>query len=317
MTRVSTLSQNQFMLANTGATQSRLVDLQRQLATGYKANTYVGLGSQSLSLAVALSRVSRAEQFQANNDQAKAKLDLREAAVRGIAEIAKDLKAEFLQAEGLEDSRQLQLHAQNAIERLVAILNSRDQNGNYMFGGSRTNIPPVALVTNGTPPPNYTYAFSNDQVIEQARVDDGLVIDIGIVAGANATTPSSSFQGLFDILNYLASGRYPPPVAGTPALPQPGTLPTVGAAAQVVTVIDAALGTINQLNADLGIKQKLVEDINSRLQEQIDLTKEFIAAINDSDIAEMLTRISQEQLALEASYRVTGELRNLSLVNFL
>jgi flagellar hook-associated protein 3 FlgL len=317
MTRVSTLSQNQFILSNTLAAQERLVDLRRQVSTGNKADRYQDLGTESLSLAVALSRISRAEQYQANNDHAKSKLDMRETAVREIGEITKGLKAEFLQAEGLEDARQLQVLAENSLARVVAILNSQDQNGNYMFGGSRTNIPPVALVANGAPPPNFTYAFSNDQVIEQARIDEGLVIDIGVVAGADATTPSASFQGLFDVLNYLGSGRYPPPVPGTPLLPQPGNPPTVGAAALVTGVIDAALSDINQLNADIGIKQNIVNEVNIRLQEQVDLTAEFVGVINDADMAEALTLISQQQVALEASFRITGDLRNLSLVNFI
>jgi flagellar hook-associated protein 3 FlgL len=317
MTRVSTLSQNQFILNNIQAAQARIAELHRQVATGEKAEVYKDLGSQSLSLTAALGRIARAEQFMANNVHTKAKLDLREAAVRELANIAGDLKAEFLRAEGVEDARELQAHAQNQLQRVVGILNLRDQNGNYMFGGSRTNIPPVAMTANGAPPPAFTFTFSNDQVVEQARIDENLAIDIGVFAGASATTPAAAFDDLFTVLNYFAAGRYPPPVAGTPQLPQPGVPPTVGAAAQVTAVIDAALGAVNQLDADLGIKQKLIEEVDIRLQEEIDLTTEFVGSINDADLAELIIRIGQEEVALEASFRVTGELRDLSLVNFL
>jgi len=317
MTRISTLSQNQFMLRNTQIVQARIQELQNQVATGTKANEFTDLGSQSLGLTTAFSRMARAEQFLENNVQTKTKLDLREAAVREIAEIAKNLKAEFIQAEGLEDGRQLQVHAQNEIERVVAILNSRDQNGNYLFAGSRTNLIPVTATAVGAPPPAFTFGFNNDQIIEQARVEESVVIDIGVLAGADATTPATAFEGLIETLNYFSAGRYPPPVAATPPLPSPGVLPVAGAATQVITKIDGSLAAINQLNADLGIKQKLVEEINVNLQEEIDLSKEFIGSINDSDLAELLTRISQDEITLEASYRVTGSLRDLSLVNFI
>lgn len=317
MNRVSTLSQNQHVLQTTMAIQSRLDQARRQIATGNTSETYRDLGSQSLSLAAALTRIARAEQFEANNVHTQAKLTLREASVREIAEIAKDLKAEFIKAEGQEDARQLQVHAQNQLQRLVGILNSRDQSGNYMFAGSRTNVTPVTMTANGAPPPAFTFTFANDQVVEQARVDDSIVIDIGILAGADAATPAAAFAELFEVLNYFAAGVYPPPVAGNPPLPQPGTPATVGAASQVIPVIDGALGAVNQLNADLGIKLKLLEEIGVRLQEEIDLTREFVGSINDADIAELLTRLSQDEVALEASYRITGELGRLSLVDFL
>ncbi|HEX9648214.1 MAG TPA: hypothetical protein VGB88_11990 [Alphaproteobacteria bacterium] len=317
MTRISTLSQNQYILQSTLATQSRLYDLRRQLASGNKAADFRDLASQAQSLSGALTRIARAEQYQANNVQTKAKLTLREAAVREISELAKDLKAQFIEAEGAEDSRQLQADAENQLTRLVSILNSRDQNGNYMFAGSRTNLAPVTMTANGAPPSAFTFTFNNDQVVEQARIDDGLVIDIGVLAGADAATPAAAFAQLFEVLNYFAAGVYPPPVAGTPAMPQPGVPPVAGAPAQVIPVINAALDAVDQLDAALGLRLKLLEQVEVGLQEDVDLTREFAGAINDADIAEVMTRISQDEVALEASYRITGELRLLSLVEFL
>ena len=188
MTRISTLSQNQLILRNTQIIQERLQDLRRQISTGAKADQFGDLGSQSLGMTSALTRVAQAEQFLANNIQTKAKLDLREIAVRAIAEISMNLKAEFIQSEGIEDSRQLQQLAQNELERITSILNSRDQNGAYLFGGSRTNIAPVVKTVNGAAPPAFTFAFNNDLIVEQARIDNGVTIDIGILAGRDAVS---------------------------------------------------------------------------------------------------------------------------------
>jgi flagellin-like hook-associated protein FlgL len=122
---------------------------------------------------------------------------------------------------------------------------------------------------------------------------------------------------LIETLNYFAAGNYPPPVPGTPAMPAPGVGPTAGAAPLVIVKIDAALSAVNDLNADLGVKMKMVEQVNIRLKEEIDLATEFIGIVNDADLAEVLTRISQDEVSLEASYRVTGQLRGLSLANFI
>lgn len=317
MTRVSTLSQNHLVLRNTQAIQERIQDLRRQVSTGARASHFEDLGTQSLGLTSALSRVARAEQYLTNNIQTKTKLDMREVAVRSIAEIAKNLKAEFIQAEGIEDSRQLQQLAQAELSRVTAILNTRDQNGAYLFGGSRTNIAPVTQTISGAPPPQYTITFNNDLIVEQARIDDAISIDIGVLAGANATTPDPALAGLIETLNYFAAGRYPPPVAGTPPMPTPGVPPVAGAGALITAKIDASLKAVNDLNASLGVKMKIVEQVNIRLKEEIDLSTEFIGIVNDADLAQVLSRISQDQVSLEASYSVTGELRRLSLVNFI
>ena len=101
MNRISTLAQNQLMLRNALSTQERLFDLQKQISSGEKTDTFKGLRSDSVVLTTAKSRIARLEQLEKNNIQTKAKLDLRENAVRSIVEIAKDLKAEYIKAEGV------------------------------------------------------------------------------------------------------------------------------------------------------------------------------------------------------------------------
>ena len=86
---------------------------------------------------------------------------------------------------------------------------------------------------------------------------------------------------------------------------------------QIIPLIDQALSTLTSLNADLGIRQKLIDDANERLQLQISLSKEFVAGIKDVDMAEVFTKVSQQQIALEASFQVTAQMANLSLVDFL
>ncbi|MEX0300304.1 MAG: flagellin [Kordiimonas sp.] len=43
----------------------------------------------------------------------------------------------------------------------------------------------------------------------------------------------------------------------------------------------------------------------------------FIADLEDVDIAEAVTRLNNDQVALEASYRSIGSLSQLSLLRFL
>ncbi|MDP6352778.1 MAG: hypothetical protein QF827_11160, partial [Alphaproteobacteria bacterium] len=156
MTRISTLGQNQFILRQTLQTQERLLSLQRQMSTGERSEDFKGLRGDSTVLISAQARKAATEQLLANNVQTKTKLDLRERAVREIVEIAKNIKSEFLSAEGIENSSQLVIQAQIGLQQVVSILNSRDQNGNFIFAGSRTDTAPVTSVPSGAPPPAFT-----------------------------------------------------------------------------------------------------------------------------------------------------------------
>jgi flagellar hook-associated protein 3 FlgL len=314
MTRISTLGQNQFILRQTLQTQERLLSLQRQMSTGERSEDFKGLRGDSTVLISAQARKAATEQLLANNVQTKTKLDLRERAVREIVEIAKNIKSEFLSAEGIENSSQLVIQAQIGLQQVVSILNSRDQNGNFIFAGSRTDTAPVTSVPSGAPPPAFTLTFNNDTIVEQANVDENLTISVGVLAATNPTTPTGSFQPLIDILNFFAAGVFPPPL---PAEPLPAaTAPTV-TAAQALTLIDQAFDTVNALDASLGISQQLVDEANERLQADIDLTDEFITSLKDVDVAEVFTQLSQEQFALEASFQITGRRSDLSLIQFL
>lgn len=313
MTRISTLAQNQILLRNNLNNQERLFDLQRQIGSGEKSDTYQGLRSASGVLITARSRQASLEQLVENNIQTKGKLDLTEAVVREISEIAKELKAQFIEAEGAFDSRTLVLDADSAITRVVALLNTRDHNGNFLFAGSRTDTAPVTM-TAIAGPPAYTLTFNNDTVVRQANIDENLTIDVGVLAATDPVTPTGSFQQLLEILNFFAGGFYPPPF-GAEALPPPA--PPTATPALIIPLIDQALSTVTGLNADLGIKQRLVDDANERLELELSLSEEFIAGIKDVDMAEVFTKVTQQQIALEASFVVTGQLANLSLVNFL
>ena len=313
MTRISTLAQNQVLLRNNLTNQERLFDLQRQIGSGEKSDTYQGLRSDSAVLVTARSRQASLEQLVENNIQTKGKLDLTEAVVLEISEIAKELKAQFIRSEGSLDSRTLVLDADSAITRVVALLNTRDHNGNFLFAGSRTDTAPVTM-TAIAGPPAYTLTFNNDTLVRQANIDENLTIDAGVLAATDPTAPTGSFQELLEILNFFAAGFYPPPF-GAEALPPPA--PPTATPAQIIPLIDQALTTVTSLNADLGIKLRLVDDANERLELEISLSEAFVAGIKDVDMAEVFTKVSQQQVALEASFHVTAQLGNLTLVNFL
>lgn len=314
MTRVSTFAQNQFLLRANLKNQARLFDLQRQVGSGEKSDTYKGLRSDAMVLATARSGLARLEQLMEGNARAEIKLNQRETVVRLIGDIATGLKAEYVKAEGAFNGTSFQIEARGMFDRVVALLNTPDTNGNYLFAGSRTDTLPVSIVVNGGPPPAFNITFNNDTLKEQANIGENLTIEVGVLAADDPVTPSGPFVALIEILNYFAAGFYPPPF-NAEALPPPQP-PTV-TPDQIVPLIDQALAGISALDASLGIKQNMIEDATAQLQVEIDLNVAFITQIKDVDMAEVITQVSQQQIALEASFFITGRVSDLSLINFL
>ena len=66
-----------------------------------------------------------------------------------------------------------------------------------------------------------------------------------------------------------------------------------------------------------GIRLSLLEATQRHHEEQMTFTKTFITEIEDVDIAEAITRLNQDQLALESSMGVMAQISRLSLLDFL
>ena len=60
-----------------------------------------------------------------------------------------------------------------------------------------------------------------------------------------------------------------------------------------------------------------IEDIQERHQQDIGFMKVFISDIEEVDIGEAITKMQQDQVALEASYRVLSQVSRATLLDFI
>jgi len=146
MTRVPTLAQHQLTLFNTTNIQSRINDLQTQLATGQKSQTYAGIANDSLRLVTLEASRSQVQQFLSNIDKAQQRLTLMDAGMQSIDSLVGDFRQTLNSALTAPDSagRDLKTLAANMRQMVVDLLNSSDGQS-YLFGGTRTDRPPVDM----------------------------------------------------------------------------------------------------------------------------------------------------------------------------
>lgn len=74
---------------------------------------------------------------------------------------------------------------------------------------------------------------------------------------------------------------------------------------------------LTALDAKLGVLQKSLDSTTTNHDKTIGTLETFIGQVEDTDVADALTRLNSLQSQLTASYKVMAQLQSLSLINFL
>ncbi len=123
----------------------QLDDLQRQLGSGQKADTYAGLGSQS-GIAVALNaQLAAITSFNDTIANVGTTISLQQVALQQIGRISNLVQSSTTQASfAIDGTGQTtsQKTAQNQLDQILSLLNTPGTNG-YMFSGSGLDQPAV------------------------------------------------------------------------------------------------------------------------------------------------------------------------------
>ncbi len=159
MTRIASLAANEHLLGMLARTQSQVQDLQTQVATGKRSQTYAGIAEDTREL-LGLERSRQVlQRFDRNNDLLKTRLDATTTAVDSIAETVRQLRDRLLtlnsgvgsqdagwitDPELISDLENMQSAAFSAMQSTAADLNSK-VDGHYLFAGSQARTQPVKL----------------------------------------------------------------------------------------------------------------------------------------------------------------------------
>jgi flagellin-like hook-associated protein FlgL len=127
-------------------------DLQRQLSSGQKSDTYAGLGLGS-GLSVGLNaQLSALDGYDNSIDTVMTRVNLGQQVLTSIASLSDSVRTGFVQANGSATQfSNLQTTAQSSLQQVLGLLNT--QSGNrYLFSGRATDTPAVAsydVIMNG------------------------------------------------------------------------------------------------------------------------------------------------------------------------
>jgi flagellar hook-associated protein 3 FlgL len=186
-------------------------------------------------------------------------------------------------------------------------LNTR-VDGKYIYGGSRTDQPPVnatdlaALVA----APTIADIYDNTDLKQTQRIDENETLETGLTASDIGTDLMQMFKDIaaFDV-----------------GVNGPFTMDLTATQATFLTTQHVALPDIQKdINTIAAINGTRHEQATTALERHESLTAyftKFIGDIEDVDLAEAIARLNQDQVAAEAAGRMIAQVNQLSLLNFL
>lgn len=245
--------------------------------------------------------------------------------------------------------------ARDALKEVASLLNTT-YDGEYVFGGQDSANPPIpnptgilssgmftqisaevssltasngasviantrAIAASDTSGVTVFSAYVSDPATgaSEARrtfqADDGLSVPIGVFANRNtsaastgASTTGSWAKDLLRGLSVLAS------LDSSKASMAPGFNELVS---DVTATLRSANTTLASESGSLGATQKMLSDRASAQTSAVTLLNQQVGNVEDVDLADVVSRLNLVTTQLQASYRLLGNLGQMSLASFL
>lgn len=306
--RVASNNQAQYFLAQIMNASQRMNTAQQQVASGKVATDYAGIGGKTSALEAARASAARAEAYKSNTQAALSQADLQDSQLSALAKAAQQLHQAMLTAAGNDDATGLMDTVKSVFDQASQILNTKDANGNYLFGGDKDNIEPftVTSLADLAAMPDVADAFANGTRKKSVMVADGQPVEIGVLASGVAT---SLMQTLKDIASFDAGpdGGFDAALSAAQNSFLSSELPTAQAATQ----------DLNVANASNGITYRRLSDAADQQDALSTLYKGFVSNIEDVDMGTAITQLNASQIALQAALQVTAQLGQISLLNYM
>ena len=337
-------------IADALSTQNTITLLTNQTASGYMAPDYAGLGAGAQSALDLTGQIGVNSALSANLNDAGAQMNVAQTALTSIQSILTNITEALTLAQSSGTPiAAVAAEAQTALQQVVAALDT--QYGSiYVFAGQDRSNPPIpnpaqitqsafyAAVQNATgglavngaaavttqvlaaasPGATSPYSATIEASNAPASVSLGgsTTLQLGILADQNSDAVSTGVPAtstgsyMRDILAGLAS------ISTLNA----GDQTAVGFNTFLATLGTSLTNAASAMGTDvaaLGSRQNVVTNTQNELSDVNTALKSQLSNVQDVDLSQVATQLSEAQTQLQASYQVISSLSTLSLAKFL
>lgn len=244
--------------------------------------------------------ISAMNQYGRNIGMAKSRLAQEDAVLSSVSSIVTRLNELGIQgANGTNDSI-----ARGAIaeemdqlsQQLVALGNSVDANGDYLFAGYKSGKPPFVSTVDGV-------SYHGDTGRKEVEIAQGVSTPTssnGLELFMNVSRQGSESTSIFDIVKTAVSSL------------REGQL-----SSDVLPALKEATSHLSTYQAICGARLQKVETAETTRQSQMLNTKSTLSIIQDADLTELASDLQQKSLTLQAAQSVFAKISQLTLFNFM
>jgi flagellar hook-associated protein 3 FlgL len=194
---------------------------------------------------------------------------------------------------------------QGVRDQLLSLANAKDNNGNFLFSGSRSDKP--AFASSG---PGQTPLYQGDQTRMTMMVGDQRTIPINrtgtdafvSLTRVNELTDKKEGVSFFKVMDDLIAGI---------------NNSSQGSMQRGVFEMTALLNGLTLAHADIGTDMNVVEQQTSVVEDTILNLKSNLSTVEDLDYAAAITKMNQQMLSLEAAQSSFSKMSQLTLFNYL
>lgn len=296
------LSQN--LLRNLEAAQGRMNDLQNQLSSGHRINKPsddpVGI-ENALRIKGTISSV---DQWKNNASQALSIMNTTDSTMGDMTSMLQRIRELTVQAANdtstSEDRKAMGQEVDQLKNQLQLLANTQIGN-KYIFGGTRTDQPPMPVGTT-------TWQGNNQDITYPVGNNLNLPISVNgqtlFVSPMTTNSAGNPTQGLFKTLDDLSTLLNTPGSSGTDI-------------SNMLADIDGNIDNVSALRANLGARTNRMTAISDQLDSTSMNLKQNLSDIQDADMAKTITDFQNQQNVYKAALSVGAQIIQPSLVDFM
>jgi flagellar hook-associated protein 3 FlgL len=318
------VSSNMFFNANAISSQraqNLMLKAQQQISSSSKLQSAADNPSDMLQVLRTNQNLAEIDQYRAASKQAQTRLEISEVSLSSMSSMvtrARELAVQLGNDSLSTGARQaIGKEAASLLQSMVAAANVKDPNGESAFAGYLSNVSPAGQDGSGN------WVYQSDDNVRRVRISDTRNLPAASPASAiffDAATPltddasgnviNSNGQPLPDsIFSTLKSLVY---LSNKPA----GTSVSPGIQG-VIQRISHFSDRILTARADVGAMLGEVEAAQNAFDDSDLYLKTYKSGLQDIDLAEAITRFTQQQTVLQATQQSFTRIQGLSLFNYL
>jgi flagellar hook-associated protein 3 FlgL len=289
--------------------QNKLADTQAKLAQGKQLLKPSDSPDQAAVIQRMKSVMGRQESYKNSLNTLNSRLQNEDTTLKSATNLL--VRAKEIAVQSANDTlapvnrKALASELQGVRDQLLSLANAKDNNGNFLFSGSRSDKP--AFASSG---PGQTPLYQGDQTRMTMMVGDQRTIPINrtgtdafvSLTRVNELTDKKEGVSFFKVMDDLIAGI---------------NNSSQGSMQRGVFEMTALLNGLTLAHADIGTDMNVVEQQTSVVEDTILNLKSNLSTVEDLDYAAAITKMNQQMLSLEAAQSSFSKMSQLTLFNYL